>query len=114
VHFISAVCENMVSASATHPGDVHVSAAGISVEVNDTDAEGRLTLADALWYAQEQAGAQVSTAAAAVWLVCAGGLVCCQQQLQRQRQQQASVTEQDCSRLQDCMLICAPGAFTWD
>jgi leucyl aminopeptidase len=27
--------------------------------VNDTDAEGRLTLADALWYAQEQAGAQV-------------------------------------------------------
>jgi leucyl aminopeptidase len=49
----------MVSATATHPGDVHVSAAGLSVEVNDTDAEGRLTLADALWYAQQQAGAKV-------------------------------------------------------
>jgi leucyl aminopeptidase len=51
----------MVSATATHPGDVHISAAGLSVEVNDTDAEGRLTLADALWYAQEQAGAKVGT-----------------------------------------------------
>jgi leucyl aminopeptidase len=59
VHFITAACENMVSATATHPGDVHVSAAGISVEINDTDAEGRLTLADAVWYAQQQAGAQV-------------------------------------------------------
>ncbi|WIA22459.1 hypothetical protein OEZ85_004757 [Tetradesmus obliquus] len=57
VHFIAACCENMVSATATRPGDVHVSAAGISVEVNDTDAEGRLTLADALWYAQTQAKA---------------------------------------------------------
>eukprot|EP00882_Tetradesmus_deserticola_P025810 GHRQ01028379.1.p1 GENE.GHRQ01028379.1~~GHRQ01028379.1.p1 ORF type:complete len:186 (+),score=91.51 GHRQ01028379.1:794-1351(+) len=48
----------MVSGAATRPGDVHVSAAGLSVEVNDTDAEGRLTLADALWYAQQHAGAK--------------------------------------------------------
>ncbi|KAI8465780.1 MAG: peptidase M17, leucyl aminopeptidase [Monoraphidium minutum] len=59
VHFITAACENMVNGRATRPGDVHLSAAGKTVEVNDTDAEGRLTLADALWYAQEQAGAQV-------------------------------------------------------
>jgi hypothetical protein len=59
VHFITAACENMVSGRATRPGDVHLSAAGLTVEVNDTDAEGRLTLADAIWYAQEQAGAKV-------------------------------------------------------
>jgi leucyl aminopeptidase len=58
VHFISAACENMVSGRATHPSDIHVSAAGLTVEVNDTDAEGRLTLADALWYAQHVAGAR--------------------------------------------------------
>eukprot|EP00879_Flechtneria_rotunda_P032673 GHRR01035928.1.p1 GENE.GHRR01035928.1~~GHRR01035928.1.p1 ORF type:complete len:419 (+),score=141.46 GHRR01035928.1:415-1671(+) len=55
VHFIIGACENMVGSCATRPGDVHVSAAGKSVEVVDTDAEGRLTLADALWYAQEKA-----------------------------------------------------------
>lgn len=59
VHFISAACENMVSGRATKPSDIHTAASGKTVEVNDTDAEGRLTLADALWYAQTQAGAQV-------------------------------------------------------
>lgn len=59
VHFITAACENMVSGRATKPSDIHTAANGKTVEVNDTDAEGRLTLADALWYAQEQAGAQV-------------------------------------------------------
>lgn len=59
MHFITAACENMVSGRATKPSDIHTAANGKTVEVNDTDAEGRLTLADALWYAQEQAGAQV-------------------------------------------------------
>lgn len=59
VHFITAACENMVSGRATRPSDIHTSAAGITVEVNDTDAEGRLTLADALWYAQDKAAAEV-------------------------------------------------------
>ncbi|KIZ00199.1 putative cytosol aminopeptidase [Monoraphidium neglectum] len=63
VHFITASCENMVSGRATRPGDVHLSAAGLTVEVNDTDAEGRLTLADAIWYAQEQAGAKAKSGA---------------------------------------------------
>lgn len=61
IHIITAACENMVSGRATRPSDIHTSAAGITVEVNDTDAEGRLTLADALWYAQEKAAAEVST-----------------------------------------------------
>ena len=52
VHFIVASCENMVAGHGLRPGDILTSAAGLTVEVNNTDAEGRLTLADALWYAQ--------------------------------------------------------------
>lgn len=43
--------ENMPSGTATKPGDVHVGSAGKSVEVDNTDAEGRLVLADALDHA---------------------------------------------------------------
>lgn len=43
--------ENLPSGKATKPGDVHVGAAGKSVEVDNTDAEGRLVLADALHHA---------------------------------------------------------------
>ena len=46
--------ENMVNGSATKPGDVHVARNGETFEVNNTDAEGRLILADALAYASEQ------------------------------------------------------------
>jgi len=45
--------ENMPGSRATKPGDVIVSAAGKSVEVVNTDAEGRLILGDALWYARQ-------------------------------------------------------------
>lgn len=51
VHFITAVCENMVSAEAMRPGDILVASNGKTIEVLNTDAEGRLTLADALVYA---------------------------------------------------------------
>jgi leucyl aminopeptidase len=44
--------ENMPGGRATKPGDVLTSAAGLTVEVNNTDAEGRLVLGDALWYAR--------------------------------------------------------------
>ncbi len=44
--------ENMPSGSAIRPGDVLRGASGRTVEVIDTDAEGRLILGDALWYAQ--------------------------------------------------------------
>jgi leucyl aminopeptidase len=57
IHFISAACENMINGAALRPGDVIVSAAGKTVEIGNTDAEGRLTLCDALWYAQEKVGA---------------------------------------------------------
>ncbi|MBR8834146.1 MAG: leucyl aminopeptidase [Stigonema ocellatum SAG 48.90 = DSM 106950] len=48
VHFISAVTENMISGRAMHPGDILKASNGKTIEVNNTDAEGRLTLADAL------------------------------------------------------------------
>ena len=46
--------ENMVSARAVRPGDIVRSQAGITIEVNNTDAEGRLVLADCLTHAREQ------------------------------------------------------------
>ena len=45
--------ENMPGGRAMRPGDVVRSAEGKTVEVLDTDAEGRLILADALWYARQ-------------------------------------------------------------
>ncbi len=53
VHFIVAACENMVNGSAVHPGDIVKASNGKTIEINNTDAEGRLTLADALVYASE-------------------------------------------------------------
>ena len=51
IHFIIASCENMINGSAFHPGDVITASNGKTIEINNTDAEGRLTLADALTYA---------------------------------------------------------------
>ena len=53
VHFIVAACENMINGSAMHPGDILTASNGKTIEVNNTDAEGRLTLADALVYADK-------------------------------------------------------------
>jgi len=50
VHAIAACTENMPSGSSYKLGDVLVSMAGRTVEINNTDAEGRLTLADALTF----------------------------------------------------------------
>ncbi|HVX73020.1 MAG TPA: leucyl aminopeptidase [Devosia sp.] len=46
--------ENMPSGTAMRPGDIVRAASGASIEIVNTDAEGRLVLADALWYAQEK------------------------------------------------------------
>ena len=46
--------ENMPSGNAQRPGDVVTSYSGQTIEVINTDAEGRLVLADVLWYAQEK------------------------------------------------------------
>ncbi len=46
--------ENMPSGTAQRPGDVVTSMSGQTIEVINTDAEGRLVLADALWYCQDR------------------------------------------------------------
>jgi leucyl aminopeptidase len=46
--------ENMPSGSAQRPADVVVSMSGQTIEIDNTDAEGRLVLADALWYTQSK------------------------------------------------------------
>ncbi|PJD90698.1 MAG: leucyl aminopeptidase [Legionella sp.] len=48
-----ACTENMPSGSATKPGDVVTSMSGQTIEITNTDAEGRLVLADALTYAKQ-------------------------------------------------------------
>lgn len=50
--------ENMPSGSATRPGDVITSMSSQTVEILNTDAEGRLVLADCLWYIQSVFGVQ--------------------------------------------------------
>ena len=54
VHGIIAACENMPGCSAYKPGDILTAKNGKTIEVDNTDAEGRLTLADALCFACEQ------------------------------------------------------------
>ena len=51
---IIGLVENMPSGEAQRPGDVVTSMSGQTIEVLNTDAEGRLVLADALWYAQDR------------------------------------------------------------
>jgi leucyl aminopeptidase len=50
---IVALVENMPSGSAQRPGDIVTSLSGQTIEVLNTDAEGRLILADVLWYVQD-------------------------------------------------------------
>jgi leucyl aminopeptidase len=59
VHGIVGAAENMPDGRAIRPGDVLKSKRGLSVEVVNTDAEGRLVLADVLAYAQEQGAKEV-------------------------------------------------------
>ncbi|MDE0849796.1 leucyl aminopeptidase [Yoonia sp.] len=51
---IVGIVENMPSGNAVRPGDVVKSMKGDTIEVINTDAEGRLVLADVLWYTQER------------------------------------------------------------
>ena len=54
VHAVAACCENLVSGRAYKLGDVLTSMDGTTVEINNTDAEGRLTLGDAITYARKK------------------------------------------------------------
>jgi leucyl aminopeptidase len=51
---VMALCENMVSSSAQHPGDIVKAYNGKTIEIGNTDAEGRLVLADALAYIEDK------------------------------------------------------------
>ena len=51
VHAVCAATDNMPGGSAQRPGDVVTAMNGMTIEVDNTDAEGRLTLADAIGYA---------------------------------------------------------------
>ena len=53
LHGLIAIAENAVSANAYRPGDILQSRAGLTVEIDNTDAEGRLVLGDALTRASE-------------------------------------------------------------
>lgn len=53
VHGVIAACENMPSGTAYRPGDILQAKNGKTIEVVNTDAEGRITLADALSYAAQ-------------------------------------------------------------
>jgi leucyl aminopeptidase len=51
---VMGLVENMPSGTAQRPGDIVTTMSGKTVEILDTDAEGRLVLADALWYTQDR------------------------------------------------------------
>ncbi|HKV16737.1 MAG TPA: leucyl aminopeptidase [Reyranella sp.] len=67
---VCALVENMPDGNAQRPGDVVKTMSGQTVEVINTDAEGRLILCDAMWYAQEkfkpQAVVELSTLTGAI------------------------------------------------
>ena len=56
---VVAAAENMPSGRSMRPGDILTAANGKTIEITNTDAEGRLVLADALWYAREQGATNV-------------------------------------------------------
>src|SRR6266508_3883601 len=56
---VVAATENMPSGHAYRPGDVLTAANGKTIEITNTDAEGRLVLADALWYARKEGATHV-------------------------------------------------------
>ncbi|MFK5883763.1 MAG: leucyl aminopeptidase [Candidatus Izemoplasma sp.] len=56
---IVAATDNRIGDGAIVPDDILVSANGKTIEIISTDAEGRLTLADAVWFAQEQGAKRV-------------------------------------------------------
>jgi leucyl aminopeptidase len=48
------IVENMPDGNAQRPGDIVTSMSGQTIEIINTDAEGRLVLADVLWYVKEK------------------------------------------------------------
>lgn len=61
VNVMGIVCatDNRIGENAIVPDDILTSAKGLTVEIISTDAEGRLTLADALWFAQKEGSKEI-------------------------------------------------------
>ncbi|XP_055905191.1 probable aminopeptidase NPEPL1 isoform X1 [Eupeodes corollae] len=59
LHAVFCLAENSVGPNATRPDDVHTLYSGRTVEINNTDAEGRLVLADGVTYAQKDLKANI-------------------------------------------------------
>ena len=53
LHAVFCLAENSIGPTATRPDDIHTLYSGKTVEVNDTDAEGRLVLGDGVAYARK-------------------------------------------------------------
>jgi leucyl aminopeptidase len=56
---VVAAAENLVGSTSFRPGDILRAANGKTIEITNTDAEGRLVLADALWYARREGATHV-------------------------------------------------------
>src|SRR5919202_1799946 len=56
---VGAAAENLVSGDSFRPGDILRAANGKTIEITNTDAEGRLVLADALWYTRKEGATHV-------------------------------------------------------
>ncbi|MDL2311117.1 leucyl aminopeptidase, partial [Peptostreptococcaceae bacterium OttesenSCG-928-C18] len=69
-----AACENMISGKAYKNGDIVKSMKGTTIEVKNTDAEGRITLADALYYAATKTKASTIIDLATLTGACVVGL----------------------------------------
>ncbi|MCH7593983.1 MAG: leucyl aminopeptidase [Chloroflexi bacterium] len=59
VHMVCAATENMPGGGAQRPGDVVIAMGGKSIEIDNTDAEGRLTLADAIGFAKSKGAKRI-------------------------------------------------------
>uniref|UniRef100_A0A8C0NLX7 Probable aminopeptidase NPEPL1 n=1 Tax=Canis lupus familiaris TaxID=9615 RepID=A0A8C0NLX7_CANLF len=59
LHAVFCLAENSVGPNATRPDDIHLLYSGKTVEINNTDAEGRLVLADGVSYACKDLGADI-------------------------------------------------------
>lgn len=59
LHAVFCLAENSVGPLATRPDDIHTLYSGRTVEINNTDAEGRLVLADGVFYAHKDLKADI-------------------------------------------------------
>lgn len=95
---LTPLCENLPSGRANKPGDVVVAMNGKTIQVDNTDAEGRLILADALCYAhtfEPQVILDIATLTGAMGVACAGaasGIFTTQARLYSLLQQSGTVT----------------------